>query len=344
MRKSIFVFFLLPAALALYSCGGNQPGPERTETVAVNPEARFRKMVDSLSSLIRKDPQNDQLFSERSNAYFILKMADSAINDIEIAHRLSPERAGYLLRRADMELMRGQVEMAKTALTKILDRTPNHLEANLKMANLYMILEEYDMSRKILGLILKAEPNIPQALFLRSMVSQLEGNYQQAINDLMKAVTYEPNYYEAQNMLGLLHSYNRNDVAIDFFNNAINLRPDYVEPRYNLGYYYQETGRNDLAIKQYVEIINNIDSTALDPLFNMGYIFQEMGRHNGAIRFFEQAAAYHPDEARIYYRLGLSYEKLGNKKDAMKFYEHTLKIEPKFEEAFDALEKLTKEQ
>ncbi len=344
MKKTKIILFLLPATLFFYACGPNQPEQKKTDMANVSPELRFRSTIDSLSSKIRKDPPNDLLFSERSNAYFILKMLDSAINDIEIAHRLSPEKAVYLLRRADMELMRGQVDMAKTALTKILNKTPNHLEANLKLANLYMIVEEYDMARKIVDLVLKAEPNLPQALFLRSMVNQLEGEYQKAINDLMKAVTFEPNYYEAQNMLGLLHSYNRNDVAIDFFTNAINLRPDIAEPRYNLGYYYQETGRNDQAIKQYMEILNTIDSTALDPLFNVGYIFQEIGRNNEAIRFFEQAAAYHPEEARVFYRIGLSYEKMGQKQDALKYYEHALKLEPLFDEAFDALEKLSKEQ
>jgi tetratricopeptide (TPR) repeat protein len=342
MNKINLIFLLSLAGLFMLSCGGGKQEKKNTDVTAVQPVNRFRGMVDSLSSLIRKNPMNDLYFSERSNAYFILKMMDSAINDIEIASRLKPESAGYLLRRADMELIRGEVVMAKTALTKILDRYPTHLEANLKMANLYLIVEEHEMSRRLLNLILKSEPNNVQALFLRSMVSQMEGEYQKAIDDLMKAVTYQPNYYEAQNMLGLLNSYNRNDIAIDFFMNAISLRPDFVEPRYNLGYYYQETGRKDLAIKEYSEILNTVDSTALDPLFNIGYIYQEQGRHNEAIRFFEKAAKFHPDEARVFFRIGLSLEKTGKKKEAMKFYEQTLKIEPRFEEAFDALEKLSK--
>ncbi len=342
MKRITQVIVISFFASLLGSCGTKQPKKETSVEKPISTSQIFKKSIDSLTVLIRKDPQNDTYFSERSNAYFLLQNLDSAINDIEIANRLAPDKMGYLLRRADMEIMRGQVVMAKTALTKIIQRYPTHLEANLKLANLYMITEEYIMSRNILNMIIKSEENNTQALLMRAMVSDLEGDSKSAIEDLMKVVTIDPKFYEAQNYLGLLYSNEREDIAIDFFNNAINLRPHDIEPRYNLGMYYQETGREQQALNQYFAILNEIDSLALDPLFNIGYIYQDVGQQADAIKYFEKAAKYYPYEARIFYRLGLSYQLLGDKENAIKYYDKTLEIEPDFDLAFDALEKLTR--
>ena len=86
----------------------------------------------------------------------------------------------------------------------------------------------------------------------------------------MKVVTIDPKFYEAQNYLGLLYS--NEDIAV-FFGNAINLRPHDIEPRYNLGMYYQETGKR-LGSESIFCNFKRIDSLALDPLFNIGYIYQ----------------------------------------------------------------------
>lgn len=342
--KRIFSVFFASLALLLVSCG-NENQTKKAEALNNSKQLAvlsLPKKIDSLSVLIRKNPTDAELFSNRSNIYFVMEMIDSAINDIEIASRLEPLKFGYLLRRADMEILRGQPDMAKTALTKILLKEPLHFEANLKMANLHLILEDYTKSRNILDMIIKAEPNNSKALFLRNMVHQSEGNMQAAINDLMVAVSSDPNYYEAQNMLGLLKSYNKDDIAIDFYNNAIRLRPNLIEPRYNLGYYYQSTGRGNKAIEQYKYILQKIDSTALDPMFNIGFIYQEMGEFEESLKFYKLASLLYPDEARIFYQLGRSYENLRNKEQAIKNYQRAVAIEPDMEIAFEALEKLTR--
>ncbi|MDD2562612.1 MAG: tetratricopeptide repeat protein [Salinivirgaceae bacterium] len=336
-------FSIIIAFIAFFFFACNTEKEQKNESnIEETTESGLLKKRDSLSFEIRKNPEKDQLFSERSSVYFMMEMLDSAINDIEIANRLDPTKFGYLLRRADMEILRGQPEMARTALTKILLKEPLHFEANLKMANLSLILEEYSNARNILNMILKAEPNNPQALFMRSMISQFEGEYDSAVSDLMKAVTSDPNYYEAHNMLGLLKSYIRDDLAIDFFNNAINIKPNLIEPRYNLGYYYQSTGRGVKAIEQYKYILQNIDSTALDPMFNIGYIYQEFKEYQQSIKFFKLASLLYPNEARVFYQLGRSYENVGNREEAIENYQRAVSIAPEMEIAFDALEKITR--
>lgn len=330
---------VLIAIIFLVSCSENkkesqQPGLSTTDSI--------RLEIQAVSAKIRKEPTNDELFSRRADLYFNLEMLDSAINDLEIASRLNPQRIGYLLRRADMELLRGQPEMTKTLLMRILEKYPNHEEANLKLANLYMILDELDAAETILNRILKAEKNHAVSLFMRSMIHQMRGDYAKALDDLKMAVYYKPDYYDAQNMLGLLYSYQHNDLAIDYYKNAINLQPNNIEPRYNLGFYYQETGRTNEALEVYRQILQQIDSTALDPLFNIGYIYQEAGKYNESIKYFSKAAKYHSYEARVFYRLGLSYEKLNQPDSAIANYRKTLSLDPEFDEAFEAIDNLTR--
>jgi tetratricopeptide (TPR) repeat protein len=322
------------------SCNNNK-NQSKNDKFSEDP---FQNKIDSLSKLIRKNPKNDELFSLRSDIYLIKGSIDSAINDIELASKLKPTDNGYLLRRADLELRRGQAIMAKTALTKILNRDPLNSEANLKMANLYLVMEDYFQARNLTNLIIKYEPQNTAAYYLRHFINYYEDKINEAIDDLMIVVTLDPNHYDAQSILGLLYSYKNNDIAIDFFHNAIRLRPDLIEPRYNLGYYYQETKRMQQAISQYNDILQQIDSTALNPLFNLGYIYQHQNKYDESNIYFEKAAKYHPEEGRIFYRTGLNYEKKGDTKKAMQLYEHSLELEPRLEEAFEALDKLSRKQ
>jgi len=340
MRFSLLILFVILAV----SCSRSPKLEISTQEKDVEDYRRdsLQRLVREISVNIRNNPTNDQLFSQRANCYFELDMLDSAINDLEIASRLNPERIGYLLRRADMELLRGGADMTRTLLLRILEKYPNHLEANLKLANLYMILDELDNAETILGRILKADKTIAEAYFMRSMVYQMKSDYSKALDDLQKAVYYKPDYYDAQNMLGLVYSYKANDLAIDHYNNAIRLRPYDIEPRYNLGFYYQETNRPKQAIEQYQQILNQIDSTALDPLFNIGYIYQEQEKYSESIQYFSKATKYHPYEARVFYRLALSYEKLNQRDSAIVNYRRTLDVDPDFEEAFNAIDRLTR--
>ncbi|HON19529.1 MAG TPA: tetratricopeptide repeat protein, partial [Salinivirgaceae bacterium] len=106
--------------------------------------------------------------------------------------------------------------------------------------------------------------------------------------------------------------------------------------------YYQETNRPKQAIEQYQQILNQIDSTALDPLFNIGYIYQEQEKYSESIQYFSKATKYHPYEARVFYRLALSYEKLNQRDSAIVNYRRTLDVDPDFEEAFNAIDRLTR--
>ncbi len=45
----------------------------------------------------------------------------------------------------------------------------------------------------------------------------------------------------------MLHK--KNKLAVDYFNNALNIKPDNIDVSYYLAMYYQETGSYDEAIK-----------------------------------------------------------------------------------------------
>lgn len=334
--KTLFGFYAF-CLLSIAACNNQNKNTSAETTSDID---TIRLSINKLTTEIRENPENDISFSDRANIYFMLGSLDSAINDIEIASKLNPDNDSYFLRRADMEILRGQAAMAQTAISRVLKRNPVHLEANMKMANLNLITGQYTAARNLADVIIRSEPDYAPAYYVRALISYYEEKYDETINDLMIVVTKDPQHYEAQNILGLIYSERGNDIAIDFFLNAIQLKPDLVEPRYNLGYYYQVSGREEEAIAQYNDILMQVDSTVLNPLFNIGYIYQEQQKYSLSNEVFEKAAIYHPQEARIFYRIGLNYEKIGDKQNALRMYEHCLELDPDLEEAFEAMRAL----
>lgn len=193
--------------------------------------------------------------------------------------------------------------------------------------------------------------------------------------------------------LGILafHAVNvLNDIekGIEYTKMRINLYPDDITARNNLGYYYQREGRYEDALKEYKEVVRkfpdmaltyggimwiylelegNIDSAMvwarnmvrdnpdnvwsyinlgtaflsadslisaekyfrkameLNPeyilnLYRLAHTLRLQGKHIDAIRILERIPEISSDEISAYYDIGVNYQAMGNKGEAMKYF------------------------
>src|SRR4051812_47719432 len=78
--------------------------------------------------------------------------------------------------------------------------------------------------------ILSADPNCADAIGMLGLIAFQVGNGQAACELVQRAISVQPLHPRFHNDLGLiLSALNRNDEAINAFEEAIRIKPDYVE-------------------------------------------------------------------------------------------------------------------
>src|SRR5690606_37317941 len=132
------------------------------------------------------------------------------------------------------------------------------------------------------------------------------------------------------------------DLALDYFESAIDIAPQSSEAWYNKGMILQERKNYENAKICYKKIIE-FDSTYPNAYYNQGYIFLVHEKlYDSSKYYFEKTILYDDQYYQAYNNLGLSFEYLGEKDSAAKYYRKAIEINPDFKLAKDNLHFVTK--
>jgi protein O-mannosyl-transferase len=134
------------------------------------------------------------------------------------------------------------------------------------------------------------------------------------------ALAVTENNYLAHNNLGTaLDEKGQTDEAINQYQEALRLKPDFVIAHYNLGTTLVEIGQTDGAISQYQEVLR------LNPDFakacnNLGYLWATRGENlDEAQAMIERAVKLEPKNAEFLDSLGLVLLKLTRPREALEY-------------------------
>lgn len=116
--------------------------------------------------------------------------------------------------------------------------------------------------------------------------------------------------------------------AAEAYARALDLAPDWLEARINLGATLYQLGRMDEA-EEHFRLALEHDAQNSTLHFNLGCVLDEQGRFNDAITHLKRAVDLAPAYADAHFNLALAYEKQKNKRAARPHWAHYLRLEPK---------------
>ncbi len=151
------------------------------------------------------------------------------------------------------------------------------------------------------------------------------------------ALAVTKNNYLAHNNLGIALAKNgRIDEAIQHFQEAIRLEPDFVYGHINLGKALDMKGQTDEEIGQFQEVIR------LKPNFakahnTLGFALGEKGRINEAMDQFQEAIRLKPDFAEAHNNLGTVLGMQGRIDEAISQFQEAIRLRPDYAEAHNNL-------
>ena len=156
------------------------------------------------------------------------------------------------------------------------------------------------------------------------------GQYTAALKQLLDAYKTIPNDPYLNNSLGLVYmAKNRDDLALKHFKKALNLKPDYIQAKNNLGATYLRQKKWKSAIQCFEEISENLlYATPEMPLSNLGWVYFHQEMYGKAKTYFEKSLEIRPNFLFAVHGLASIYIETARYTKAKKFLDHALVKNP----------------
>jgi tetratricopeptide (TPR) repeat protein len=327
MKKLLFLSILI-ALICCFSC------KSKNYDTLPEPLAELCRKID-------KSPKNSELYQQRAEYYYRNNKVDEALADILHAIKLDNTKSSYYITLADIYLAKSETDLMEEMLKKAI-ANDNYNEAYLKLAELYLYQYMYRECDETLEKAIQLQKHNPKAFLTKAILLKEKGDTIGYIRMMQLVIDQDPKEVLAYQSLAEHFQEKLNPLAISYYKNALEIKPNDKILNYNLGMLYQDLGELELAKEQYQNLIA-IDPNSYPAFNNLGYIalvFED--NYEEAVRFFSKAIEIYPQYDQAWCNRGIAYYYLQERQKARADYLHCLKINPNYEVAIKELDRLDK--
>ena len=167
------------------------------------------------------------------------------------------------------------------------------------------------------------------------MVLRQQHKYEEAIEAYDKALSLKPDYYEAYNNKGVsLKDLGKISEAIKNYKKAIALFPKNADTYTNIGVAYQEQGDFNSALEAFKKSIS-LKPKNTQAYNNIGNIYQDEGNLNKAIEAYNKAISIQPEYVDPYYNKGICLHGQDKLDESVEAYDKALSLKPDYFDAYN---------
>ena len=158
------------------------------------------------------------------------------------------------------------------------------------------------------------------------------GEFQKAIDSIKLLNIDYPNVPLLFNLLGACYkSLGQIENALQMFETATKINPDYAEAYFNQGVIHKGNNRLEDAVECYKKSIDLV-SNYPDAHNNLGNTYKVLGRPEAAIESYKNAITFNPNLAHFHNNLGIVYKDTGRIEDAINSFQNAISINPELYE------------
>ncbi|MBC7555014.1 MAG: tetratricopeptide repeat protein [Taibaiella sp.] len=335
MKSAFLKYMPVFAVVMLFASCKNTSKPKDDDPV-YNSDPR----LSEVTSRIRKNPENAELYFERAKMLYKLKLDTLAIRDFKAASSLDTGNASYYSAVGDVLFEAKDIAGSVEWLEKAIRKNPDDPKAHLKMAKMFLFTQDYPKAFEQINIVLRKNVYNPEAYFLKGMVYKDMKDTVKAISSFQTALQVVPDYKEAVVQLGLIYSAKNDPTAIKYLDNAYRMDSSDVFPVFARGVYYQNNNDYPQAKEEYKKCIRR-NTHYIDAYFNLGYIYLQQDSVEKAFRQYDLVTKLQPDNPSGYYNRGICNEMMKNLKDAVVDYRRALLLDTSYSSPKAALKRLS---
>ncbi len=340
MKNILLAFF---ATLFLASCQ-NTPSEGSTndssdqKNVATPPASS----LDSINELLSNDELNAKKLALRAKVYLRANNVNAARIDIGKAYVIDSNLAVVYEARGEMSYLLNKGRAAQKDWEKCIKIDPKNSNCLLSLTELYITVQEYEKALKMVNRQLEIDDKDPQAYFMKGIIIRdFKQDTGLALQYFQNAVDLKQDYIEALDMLGVTLANRGDTLAPFYYKRILDQQPQRWDIYYKLGAYYMNKNEENRALEAFTKA-TQINPADAESYYSMGYIHLTLRQFAKARDLFTQSINARDRNYKAYYGRGYSHEMLGDVINAKKDYQRAIKALPQYTPAVEALERISK--
>ena len=300
---------------------------------------RFDDAIEVLTKLIERRPECADQHLQLGDLYNKTDRRDQAINAYLRAVELNPDYLEATIKVGTARLRQGEYVEAAQAFNRAVEINDRIVSAYVGLGVAQQGLGQSDEAFATLEMAAEIEPNstllfseiarlqltvtaaeqVKKYVSPQSIVAHPQGPpsdevsavTEQQIQKLKDALVKRPHHADVHYRLGLLLRHQGDlDGAIESFQRAVEINPQYFKALTKLGLALRETGRLDEAVGVHKRALD-IDAESVELHYQLGLIFADRNEFSLALERFEFAASKEPDNLDYVANLALALQNMG---------------------------------
>lgn len=262
------------------------------------------------------------------------------ITESEAKLASDPGNIELLSKAALMNISAGRKDRALVLYSRLIELEPNKVEWLEQKCSILENQERWDEALACYDRITSLSPPDATRWLDLAKCHEKSGDLRKAADAAAKAVAADPRSEDARNVCGhYLEQLGDYRNALVVFEGALQVNPDSALTLYNIGTCKIKLNRLDLGFQDLLAAVEKDPNFAV--AFNtLGALSMQARSFQEALVFIERAIAADPHYARPWFNKGQVYEAIQKFEGAREAYLSALSIDPDYELARTALDKL----
>ena len=253
------------------------------------------------------------------------KLYKKALLNIQIYIKLVHNNPKAFTLKGKIYLNLKEFEKSLNCFLRCVKLGENTIEILYGIARSYKELYKFDESLKYYTKALELDPSAKSYyLFAKCLYSM--GKKEYAIEIYNKAIAINPNYIEAYFHKGIcLSNLNFKEEAINMYNKVIELNPNFVDAYFQRGYCYYNLKKYQKAMIEMNKVLE-LDPNYYQAYYEKGFCFQKMKRYEEAIIEISKSIQQNANFEKAYFQRGYCLELINDYPLAIKDYQKVIEL------------------
>jgi protein O-GlcNAc transferase len=301
-------------------------------------QGKIKEAIAACQQAIKIRPDFIYVYVTLGNALQAGGKTEAAIRSYSQALELQPNFAEVRANIGSMYFKMGRLEEAIAHYQQAIALSPNLAGAHWNLGKVYHQHGNIEAAIACFKRTSELNPQLVGADFHFNLGNRLfsQGKRDEAIECYEKAIAIKPDWAEAYGNIGSARSQEGNlDAAIAYYQKAVALKPHLEVLHFNIANSFLQQNKYDEAIANYQNTLK-IKPDWPEVHANLGNCFSMQGRLEEALASYQQALAFKPNWAEVYCRMG-HIQKQDKPLEAIANFEKAIQCNPKFSEAYQQL-------
>ena len=298
--------------------------------LCLSPGGDAKRAVEALNLTIEQADDEPQLRAEalvlRASTR---KDTKERMADLDEAVRVAPNDAAVLRARGASKADANQLPAALTDFDRAIELEPKNPAGYQLKA---MVLVKQKKNADALAVLQKAERVVPDNLDLpltKARIHTLQSDYKAALDELNRAIVLDPSNLTVLLLRAAIYQeMGQKDKALIDIDKVLTLQPSMPVAMRDRAVLLADLGKFNEAVTQLEQLRRANPKDALT-LLQLGMLYTAVKQYEKSAEAFSAVLAEHAEEWSAYRGRGDAYLSLGRRADAVRDYDHGLRLRPK---------------